>query len=472
MLESLATKRGKPTVKLEIMAELLREYFQQCEHHWVFTCDDNDVILPYFVSTIRYHPRDDRREAPAYVEFEAQAYCRGEIVSIQRHWQRSALGGPLGLTVEALLENEGFVRETPELVDSWTQDAEKYHSVRDKLGHMFVATGGGVSFGDDFDQQERRSRYNREDNVKFDGSGGNRVVMNDTFKEGKHTAVTCSLWSKDASDVEQSVKLPLHPFVVVFDLTLHEFVRVHVKQITAYRYDKTAEGKLVLSDDRKELIDMLVRASQERSEDIVKGKSGGVIMLLSGPPGVGKTLSAEVYSEFVKRPLYTVQCSQLGITANKLEEELQIVLNRAMQWKAVLLIDEADVYIRSRGDDINQNAIVGVLLRVLEHYSGVLFMTTNRATVVDDAIMSRMIAHIKYELPDEDESVKLWKVLSTQYGVELSESEIAAAVAYFKQTSGRSIKNMLRLSKVLAAARKTEVNLSILKHVAKFQEAM
>src|SRR6185295_19284784 len=104
---------------------------------------------------------------------------------------------------------------------------------------------------------------------------------------------------------------------------------------------------------------------------IVAGKTGGTIVFCTGEPGTGKTLTGEVFSEVIKRPLYVVQCSQLGTDEEELEKQLKKVLRRAQRWGAILLIDEADVYVRERGDDIQQNAIVGVFLRVLEYYRGI-----------------------------------------------------------------------------------------------------
>ena len=99
----------------------------------------------------------------------------------------------------------------------------------------------------------------------------------------------------------------------------------------------------------------------------------------------------------MQRPLYSVQCSQLGLEPADLERELLKIFTRAARWNAILLLDEADVYIHRRGSDIQQNAIVGVFLRVLEYYSGVMFLTTNRAELVDDAIASRCLARIDYQ---------------------------------------------------------------------------
>lgn len=206
----------------------------------------------------------------------------------------------------------------------------------------------------------------------------------------------------------------------------------------------------MLPELTKTLINSLVESAAAVMEDIVAGKTGGVVIGATGAPGTGKTLTAEVYSEHIKRPLYNVQCSQLGTNEVQLEKKLNVVLARASRWGAILLIDEADVYVRARGDDIQQNAIVGVFLRLLERYRGVLFLTSNRATEIDDAILSRMIAHVRYELPDAVALAKIWKVLSENYAVSLSDAEIAELVKEFPRASGRNVKTLLKLATILA----------------------
>jgi AAA+ superfamily predicted ATPase len=195
-----------------------------------------------------------------------------------------------------------------------------------------------------------------------------------------------------------------------------------------------------------------------------------VIILSSGPPGVGKTLTAEAYSERARRPLYTVQCAQLGVTAEELESRLGKVLARARKWGCILLIDEADVYIHERGSNVNQNAIVGVFLRLLEYYQGVLFLTTNRETTVDDAIRSRCVAHVRYKLPDSGERFKLWGLYAAQYGLELDRDLVHKLVKTLSKLSGRSIKQLCRITKTVHVQMKRELNLDLFEWVARFQD--
>jgi SpoVK/Ycf46/Vps4 family AAA+-type ATPase len=69
------------------------------------------------------------------------------------------------------------------------------------------------------------------------------------------------------------------------------------------------------------------------------------IAVLHGPPGTGKTLTAEAVAEILERPLYMVGSSELSTIPSILERNLKSILKLASAWDAVLLIDEADVFL-------------------------------------------------------------------------------------------------------------------------------
>lgn len=133
---------------------------------------------------------------------------------------------------------------------------------------------------------------------------------------------------------------------------------IHVDNLTDYQYDSSLREKLILPEEHRDLIDILTQDMDILMDDIVAGKSGGTTILCKGAPGLGKTLTAEVYSEVVGRPLYRVHSGQLGVSSENVEKNLEKVLKRAQRWGAVMLIDEADVYIRRRGNEIDHNAVV------------------------------------------------------------------------------------------------------------------
>lgn len=161
-------------------------------------------------------------------------------------------------------------------------------------------------------------------------------------------------------------------------------------------------------------------ASQARTEqfsgqspalDIVRGKGRGLIILLHGVPGVGKTSTAECVAAQLGRPLFPITCGDLGTNAEAVEHKLENFFFLAQKWKCVLLLDEADVFLtrRSTGDFV-RNGIVSVFLRVLETFTGVLILTTNRVGEFDEAFKSRIHVSILYPRLDEKSTIEIYDV--------------------------------------------------------------
>ncbi|UKZ61311.1 uncharacterized protein TrAtP1_002577 [Trichoderma atroviride] len=133
------------------------------------------------------------------------------------------------------------------------------------------------------------------------------------------------------------------------------------------------------------------------NQDLIRGKGSGLVILLHGVPGVGKTATAEAVSVANGKPLFTITCGDLGFTPKEVEESLMEIFRLAHTWDCVLLLDEADVFLARREvSDLNRNALVSVFLRVLEYYSGILFLTTNRVGTLDEAFKSRIHVSLYY----------------------------------------------------------------------------
>ena len=151
-------------------------------------------------------------------------------------------------------------------------------------------------------------------------------------------------------------------------------------------------------------------------KDVVEDKGKGLVILLHGPPGVGKTLTAETIAEATGKPLFIVSVAEIGLNASKAEKNLEQMFALAGSWEAVLLVDEADVFLESRTSDgdPNRNALVSVLLRVLEYYSGIIILTTNRITSLDIAVQSRIHLAIRFEDLTSDYKRKIFKIFLDQ----------------------------------------------------------
>lgn len=77
-----------------------------------------------------------------------------------------------------------------------------------------------------------------------------------------------------------------------------------------------------------------------------------------------------------------VSAGELGTDSRFLESELQKILDICHAWGAILLLDEADVFLEKRNmHDLHRNALVSIFLRQLEYFQGILFLTTNRVEV-------------------------------------------------------------------------------------------
>ena len=251
-------------------------------------------------------------------------------------------------------------------------------------------------------------------------------------------------------------ELPVHAFVLMFHLELHHYIWVHVEDMEPYEYKPELKDKLVLPREQTDLIDILTAEMDVLMDDIVAGKSGGTTVLCCGPAGVGKTLTAEVYSEIIKRPLYRVHSGQLGLNVAAMETALKDVLTRAQRWGAIMLIDEADVYIKKRDDNIATNAVVGVFLRVLEYFNGLLFMTTNRVDDIDEAIVSRCIAMIKFHPPVADARRRIWEVMTDQFQLPVEPKLKDDLVYMFPTATGRDIKGLTKLTAKFCAHKKVK----------------
>jgi SpoVK/Ycf46/Vps4 family AAA+-type ATPase len=94
-------------------------------------------------------------------------------------------------------------------------------------------------------------------------------------------------------------------------------------------------------------------------------------MLLSGKPGVGKTLTAEAVAEHMHCPLHSITSGDLGSAPHEVEQSLTSALDLVSRWNAVLLIDECDVFLEARAaHDIERNRLVSIFLRTLEYFEG------------------------------------------------------------------------------------------------------
>ncbi|KAL8692933.1 MAG: hypothetical protein Q9218_002135 [Villophora microphyllina] len=250
-----------------------------------------------------------------------------------------------------------------------------------------------------------------------------------------------------------------------YSLKNKKWMTFAVDRVCDIKWNDTAFERLVLPEDHKELILALIEsqiANKETFDDVIQGKGKGMIMLLSGPPGVGKTLTAESVAENIHAPLYMMSAGDLGLTSSEVESSLQNVLEMCTKWNAVLLIDEADVFLEARSaHDLERNKLVSIFLRMLEYYEGILFLTTNRVDNIDAAFQSRIHISMEYNELSVSSRHHVWCNFLSAGGTKthgFSNTELDKLADY--QMNGREIKNVLKTAQLLAGRKKEALAVS------------
>ncbi|KAH8699358.1 P-loop containing nucleoside triphosphate hydrolase protein [Phaeosphaeriaceae sp. PMI808] len=260
---------------------------------------------------------------------------------------------------------------------------------------------------------------------------------------------------------KQMVRIKLTPYYQMlcksrvrrYSLKLKKWVDFFVDLVSDITWNTNAFDSLVLPKNQKELILGFSESQVENRQafdDVIQGKGKGVIMLLSGPLSVGKTLTAEAVAESMQVPLHTISSGDLGSSPREVEIRLLNILELVARWNAILLLDECDVFLEARSThDLERNKIVATFFRTLEYCEGILFMATNRVDNIDTAFQSRI--HVSMVYPELTCTSHLFR----KYLDELASVEL----------NGRQIKNILKVANLLACRKKMALNKEIVETV-------
>jgi len=158
-----------------------------------------------------------------------------------------------------------------------------------------------------------------------------------------------------------------------------------------------------------------------------------------------------------------------------MEKSLARTLRLCTNWNAVLLLDEADVFLEERSlHDLERNALVSIFLRLLEYYSGILFLTTNRVKTFDEAFQSRIHVALRYRDLDKQAREQVWrnfikKIQDSGNTTNIKEDdyEFLSSVTL----NGRQIKNAARTALSLAENMGEKLSIESVKSVLGIVEA-
>ena len=257
----------------------------------------------------------------------------------------------------------------------------------------------------------------------------------------------------------ESLYLVSHPLVYGYSLKAKKWVGFFIDFISPIRWNEDAFSSLVLPPDQKDMI-MSFALTQSKGktsfDDVISGKGRGINILLSGPPGVGKTLTAESVAEAMKVPLYSLTAGDLGLHPKEIETELGRIVDMVTKWGAVLLLDECDIFLEARSaHDLERNKVVSIFLKTLEYFEGIFVLTSNRLDDLDLAFRSRTHVSMAYPLLDAAARKKVWGNFlnfldrdgKTVLEHELTEQDLDELSQ--EELNGREIKNVLKTAQLL-----------------------
>jgi SpoVK/Ycf46/Vps4 family AAA+-type ATPase len=258
-----------------------------------------------------------------------------------------------------------------------------------------------------------------------------------------------------------------------------QFKLANAIEISEKKSKDSYNNELQLKSAQKEMLLALVdqhesgESTANTVEDIISDKGRSLVVLLHGPPGVGKTLTAETVAKASGKPLLIVSVAEVGLKADQAESKLERLFDLAAKWEAILLVDEADVFLESRSSDADpeRNALVSVLLRVLEYYTGTIILTTNRISSLDIAVQSRIHLSIRYNELSEEDCIKIFEIFTSK--VEFEPGHRKFVKDWFKSDvsdeglNGRQIRNLVTSAQSIAKSKDKNLDLDCFKSVFK-----
>ncbi|WP_171684451.1 ATP-binding protein [Paenibacillus planticolens] len=182
----------------------------------------------------------------------------------------------------------------------------------------------------------------------------------------------------------------------------------------------------------------------------------GLSMLFAGPPGTGKTMSAQVVAGDLQLELYKVDLSQvISKYIGETEKNLHEIFEEAQLSNAVLFFDETDALFGKRSEvkdshDKYANIETAYLLQKMEEYQGITVLATNLLNNIDEAFLRRINYVIKFPFPDSEYREKIWQSMFPP-AAPLSADVDFKYLAQHYEIAGGNIKNVVLSSAFLAA---------------------
>lgn len=238
---------------------------------------------------------------------------------------------------------------------------------------------------------------------------------------------------------------------------------------------------IVLPEEQKDLLRNA--CNQVKYRNVVYGEWGferklaygkGLSMLFAGPPGTGKTMSAQVVAKELQMELYKIDLSQvISKYIGETEKNLHEIFQEGRKSGAILFFDETDALFGKRSEvkdahDKYANIETAYLLQKMEEYDGISVLATNLLNNIDEAFLRRINYVIKFPFPDSEYREKIWRA-TIPSETPLSDDVDFKWLAKSYEIAGGNIKNVVLSAAFLAAESGTGIGMRHLVHAVRHE---
>ena len=163
----------------------------------------------------------------------------------------------------------------------------------------------------------------------------------------------------------------------------------------------------------------------------------GIVLLFVGPPGTGKTMTAKAIASELGMRLLLVDPQQIFDLKRPIEDNLSELFREARLQNAVVFFDECEGLLGRR---LQGNPHVSIILSAIEHYDGIIALSTNQPQLLDEALDRRVLYRLAFENPSVSLRKRIWQVHLPE-GVPVGDDVDIDLLARQYDFSGGYIKN-------------------------------
>ncbi|OAX38591.1 hypothetical protein K503DRAFT_717985 [Rhizopogon vinicolor AM-OR11-026] len=281
---------------------------------------------------------------------------------------------------------------------------------------------------------------------------------------------------RDRSKVRINDEIPPAPeedidllprFMPGFDLESKEWSTFDVDEVMPIKFNDNAWEHIVLEESSKTIIEEVVGAFDFRNEVMAGEEGTGLVILLHGPSGTGKTATVEAIADHFRRPLYILPVGTLPMDTTLIGDTLTSLQDAAMSWNAIILIEAGDILMQTQrqNDPIMEEHIrISTILEFFQKHRCIVFVTARTTCPV---YMSHFALTFEYRELDADSRQTMWSNMLSGEGDSISRRDIEELSRVI--VNGRAMRNIHMTAKVLARASKQPLSLHHLKTAAKTQ---